>query len=99
MLMRTLTSGSRQWLMKSSARVLCRAPAGMARLQLRRLQRLGWRLPTIADQIGVTTVELDELVGGAETCTARLTVRVTALARAELVATEALRPAHLSDVA
>ena len=74
-------------------------PTGMARLQLRRLQRMDWTLSTIADRIGVTTVELDDLVGGAETCTARLTVRLTALARAELAAAEAARPARLSDAA
>jgi plasmid maintenance system antidote protein VapI len=74
-------------------------PSGIARLQLRRLQRLGWRLPTIADRIGVTTVELDDLVTGAETCTARLTVRLTALARAELAAVDAARPTRLSAAA
>jgi plasmid maintenance system antidote protein VapI len=74
-------------------------PTGMARLQLRRLRRLGWRLSTIADRIGVTTLELDELAGGAETCTARLTVRLTALARAALAAAEAVGPTRLSDAA
>jgi plasmid maintenance system antidote protein VapI len=74
-------------------------PTGMARLQLRRLQRLGWSLRSIADRIGVATVELEELVGGAESCTARLTVRVTALARAELATTEAVRPGRVSEAA
>jgi plasmid maintenance system antidote protein VapI len=74
-------------------------PTGVARLQLRRLERLGWTVSTIAERIGVTTVELDGLVVGAETCTARLTVRLTALARAELAAAEAARPGCLSDAA
>jgi plasmid maintenance system antidote protein VapI len=74
-------------------------PTGLARLQLRRLQRLGWRLSSIADRVGVSTVELEALVGGAETCTARLTVRLTALARAELAAAETVRPGRMSDAA
>ena len=65
-------------------------PAGMARLQLRRLRRLGWDLSTIARRVGVSTLELDELGGTAETCTARLTLRLTAVARHELTVAEAV---------
>ena len=74
-------------------------PTGTARLQLRRLRRLGWPLPVIADRIGVPAAELVALVDGAETCTARLTVRLTALARAELAVTGAAPPTRLADAA
>jgi hypothetical protein len=58
-------------------------PAAPARLQLRRLHRLGLEDPGIAERVRVAVPELVELASGADTCSLLLTVRLTAAARAE----------------
>jgi hypothetical protein len=58
-------------------------PAAPARLQLRRLHRMGWEDLVIADRVRVAVPELVELAAGADICSLLLTVRLTAAARAE----------------
>ena len=58
-------------------------PAAPARLQLRRLHRMGLEDLVIADRVRVAVPELVELAAGADTCSLLLTVRLTAAARSE----------------
>jgi plasmid maintenance system antidote protein VapI len=58
-------------------------PAAPARLQLRRLQRAGWGNLAIAQRLGVAAPEVIELGAGNDTCSLLLTIRLTAVARAE----------------
>ena len=58
-------------------------PAAPARLQLRRLQRAGWGDLAIAHRLRVAAPEVIELAAGSETCSLLLTIRLTAVARAE----------------
>jgi hypothetical protein len=58
-------------------------PAAPARLQLRRLHRVGWDNLAIAERLGLAAPELVELAAGVGSCSLLLTVRLTAAARAE----------------
>jgi plasmid maintenance system antidote protein VapI len=58
-------------------------PAAPARLQLHRLHRAGWGNLAIAQGLGVAAPEVIELAAGSDTCSLLLTIRLTAVARAE----------------
>jgi transcriptional regulator with XRE-family HTH domain len=59
-------------------------PAGRARWELARLRAAGWDHPAIADRVGATAQELDELRDGAAACRRLLAVRLVAAARDEV---------------
>lgn len=56
-------------------------PAGRARWELARLHAAGWDQAAIADRVGASTAELDELLAGAADCRRLLAVRLVAAAR------------------
>lgn len=58
-------------------------PAGRARWELARLRGAGWDHAAIADRVGATAVELDELAADAPDCRRLLAVRLVAAARDE----------------
>lgn len=58
-------------------------PAGRARWELARLRAAGWDHSAIADRVGATAPELDELWEGATDCRRLLAVRLVAAARDE----------------
>jgi len=74
-----------------------RVPSGPARLQLEQLRRAGWDDLSIAVRVGVSAPDLVRLATTATTCSQLLTVRLTAAARANELASWAERSDRRAD--